>query len=179
MDGTKTGTGRFLRLTQGVAFAFLAAFAAHALFWRGDGLDGFFNDWVYNGLVVTAAASCIVRAARHGGDRLPWGLLGLGLLLWSAAEIANTFYVSKRDPVPYPSISDVLWIAFYPAAYVALVLHVRGRIEGERRASLWLGGLVAAPAGGGPGGGVVFPPLMFPSGGRAPGGGPRPPPPPC
>src|SRR3954452_4122255 len=127
MDGTKTGSGRFLRLTQGVAFAFLAAFAAHALFRRGDGLEGFFSDWVYNGLVVTAAASCLVRSSRRRGDRLPWGLLGLGLLLWSGAEITNTVYVSKLDPVPYPSISDALWLAFYPAAYVALLLPARVR----------------------------------------------------
>src|SRR4051794_656499 len=167
MDGTKTGSGRFLRLTQGVAFAFLAAFAAHALFRRGDGLEGFFSDWVYNGLVLTAAASCLVRSARRRGDRLPWGLLGLGLLLWSGAEITNTVYVSKLDPVPYPSISDALWLAFYPAAYVALVLHVRGRIEGERRASLWLDGLVAALAVAALVEVVVFRPVMATSGGSA------------
>src|SRR3954454_3269630 len=167
MDGTKTGSGRFLRLTQGGAFAFLAAFAAHALFRRGDGLEGFFSDWVYNGLVLTAAASCLVRSARRRGDRLPWGLLGLGLLLWSGAEITNTVYVSKLDPVPYPSISDALWLAFYPAAYVALVLHVRGRIEGERRASLWLDGLVAALAVAALVEGVVFRPVMATSGGSA------------
>jgi two-component system, cell cycle response regulator len=165
MDPIGTGSRRFLRFTQGVAFAFLAAFSLHAVFWRGGALDGFFNDWVYNGLVLTAAASCLVRAVRHRIDRVPWALLGLALALWAAAEITNTVYLSKLVEPPYPSISDAMWLAFYPASYVALVQLVRGRMRGQRRASLWLDGLVAALTVAALGEVLVFQPVIQSSGG--------------
>jgi diguanylate cyclase (GGDEF)-like protein len=144
MDGTATGSRRILRLSQGVAFAFLAAFVLHALFWRGTALDGFFNDWVYNGLVVASAVSCLLRAAIRAEDRLAWLLLGIALAFWAAAELVNTFYVNGLASPPYPSIADGLWLAFYPFAYVALVLLVRGRMRGRGRATLWLDGLLAS-----------------------------------
>jgi two-component system cell cycle response regulator len=137
---------RFLRLAQVVSFALLVAFAAHAAFWRGDGLDGFFNDWVYNALVLAAAASCITRAVLVRAQRAPWLLLGAGLAMWAGAEITNTVYLSGLDDPPYPSIADALWLAFYPASYAALLMLVRGRIAGQRRASLWIDGIVAALA---------------------------------
>jgi two-component system, cell cycle response regulator len=164
-DQTQAKPGRFLRLTQGVAFAFLAAFSVHALFMRGDALDSFFNDWVYNALVLTAAASCLVRAVRVPSQRGPWILLGIGLTLWSAAEITNTLYLSKLDDPPYPSIADAMWLAFYPASYVALVMLVRGRMRGRRRATLWIDGLVAAFAVASIGEVLVFRPVIGGSGG--------------
>ncbi len=160
-------THRFLRVTQGVAFVLLAAFTLHAALWRGDGLDSFFNDWVYNALVLTAAASCLVRAARVREQRTPWLLLGVGLTLWSAAEITNTLYLSKLDSPPYPSIADAMWLAFYPASYVALVLLVRGRIAGQRRASLWIDGLIAALTVAALCEVLVFQPVIQTSGGTA------------
>jgi two-component system cell cycle response regulator len=165
MEQIGTGSRRFLRLTQGLAFAFLVAFAAHAVFRRGDGLDGFFNDWVYNALVLVSAASCVVRAIRVEALRLPWMLLGLGLGFWAAAEITNTVYLSKLADPPYPSISDAMWLAFYPASYVALVLLVRGRMRGQRRASLWLDGVVAALAVAAIGEVLVFNPIIQTTGG--------------
>src|SRR3954447_8315810 len=139
-----TTSRRFARLTGGMALAFLIAFFAHALFWKGDGLDGFFNDWVYNGLVLVAAASALTRGVRIRENRAAWFFLGGGLALWSAAEITSTVYVAKLPAPPYPSISDAMWLAFYPASYLALVLLVRGHARGKLRAGLWLDGLVAA-----------------------------------
>jgi diguanylate cyclase (GGDEF)-like protein len=158
---------RYLRLSQAVALAFLLALALHALFWRGGALDVFFDDWVYNGLVLSAAASCLLRAALIRRLRLPWALLGAGLTLWAAAEITNTVYLWQLPDPPYPSIADGLWLAFYPASYVALVMLVRGRMKGQRRASLWLDGLVAALAVGALGEVLIFQPVMKTSGGTA------------
>src|SRR3954447_5746306 len=139
-----TTSRRFARLTGGMALAFLIAFFAHALFRKGDGLDGFFNDWVYNGLVLVAAASALTRGVRIRENRAAWFFLGGGLALWSAAEITSTVYVAKLPTPPYPSISDAMWLAFYPASYVALVLLVRGNARARLRAGLWLDGPVAA-----------------------------------
>ena len=146
MDLSQTSSRPFLRIAQAISFALLAAFALHAALWRGDNLDGLFNNWVYNALVVASSAFCLVRAATQRVDRLPWLLVGFALALWAGAEITSSFYLAKLDDPPYPSIADALWLAFYPVTYVALVLHVRSRMRGQRRASLWLDGLVAALA---------------------------------
>ena len=111
----------------------------------GDALAPFFNDYLYNGLVLVAAVSCIVRAVRVPGQRAAWALFGAGLGAWAAAEVYYSFFLSNLEEPPYPSLSDGLWLSFYPAAYAAMALLVRARMR-EARASLWLDGLVAALA---------------------------------
>jgi two-component system cell cycle response regulator len=137
---------RFLRATQVVSVLALAAYALHVgVGLGGKRLESFFNDYLYNALVLVAASSCILRAIRVRRQRAPWALLGAGLLAWAAAEIYNSFYLASLEEPPYPSLSDALWLSFYPAAYGALALLVRERMR-EARGSLWLDGLVAALA---------------------------------
>jgi two-component system, cell cycle response regulator len=144
MDPIGIHSRRPLRLAQGIVFALLLAFALQALLWRGGRFDDLFNDWVYNGLIVSAGASCLVRAVVSPIDRLAWGLLAGAVGLWASAEITSTVYLAHLETPPYPSIADAMWLAFYPASYAALVLLVRGRIRGQRRSALWLDGIVAA-----------------------------------
>jgi two-component system cell cycle response regulator len=137
---------KFLRATQGISVLALVAYALHVgVGFGGEGSEPLFNDYVYNGLVLVAAASCILRAVRVPGQRTPWALLGFALLIWTAAEVYNSFYLSELEEPPYPSLSDALWLSFYPITYAALALLVRARMR-EARASLWLDGLVAALA---------------------------------
>jgi diguanylate cyclase (GGDEF)-like protein len=136
----------FLRAIQALSVLGLAAYALHvSAGLGGDGLDSFFGDYLYNALILVAAASCVLRAARVREQRVAWSALGLALVSWSAAEIYNSFHLANLDDPPYPSLSDALYIAFYPIVYFALVMLVRSRLR-ELRASLWLDGLVAALA---------------------------------
>src|SRR2546423_1315131 len=136
----------FLRTVQVLTFLVLGLFALHTGFGLGGkSLDGFFNDWVYNGLVLVSAASCLIRAVRVREHRAAWMVLGAGLVAWTAAEIYNTVVLSHLEDPPYPSLSDYLWLAFYPMSYIALVMLVRDRMQ-EARSSLWLDGVVAALA---------------------------------
>jgi two-component system cell cycle response regulator len=136
----------FLRATQLVAFLALTAYALHVwIGFGGEGLAPFFEDYVYNALILIAAASCVTRAVRVPDRRAAWAVLGVGLLSWSAAELYNSFHLSRMEEPPYPSLSDAFYIAFYPLTYTALAMLVRGRMQ-EARGSLWLDGLVAALA---------------------------------
>ena len=136
----------FLRIAQGLAVLALAAFTLHAGFGLGGaGTDGLFNDYVYNGLMALAAASCLLRAVRIREARPAWTILGLGLAAWTSAEIYNSLVLAKLEEPPYPSLSDYLWLTFYPASYVAMVLLVRGHMR-KARTSMWLDGVVAALA---------------------------------
>ena len=68
-----------------------------------------------------------------------------GLLAWAGGEVYySVFYADLAEP-PLPGVSDGLWLTFYPACYVAIVLLVRERVR-QFRTSLWLDGLVGALA---------------------------------
>jgi two-component system, cell cycle response regulator len=127
-----------------VTGAGLAAYAAHVAFgFGGQGSESFFQDWVYNALVLVAALSCLVRGAVKRAERARWVCLGAGLLCLFAGELYYTLHLSKLANPPYPSLADGLYLAFYPAGFAALVLFAP-RASRRLRYSLWLDGLVSA-----------------------------------
>jgi two-component system cell cycle response regulator len=135
-----------VRGVQVVAFALLAAFALHTgPGLGGEALEGFFNDWAYNALIILSAVGCLARAAMVRQERGAWLMLGIGIAFWAAAEVLATVWLNHVEAPPYPSVADGLYLTFYPMVYIALVLLVRGRMN-EARASLWLDGLIAALA---------------------------------
>ena len=135
-----------VRGIQAVCFLLLAGFAAHTgAAFGGPGLDSFFNDWVYNVLIVVSSLGCLARAWAVKQERGAWLMLGVGIAFWAAAEILATVWLNHLEEPPYPSVVDGLYLTFYPMIYIALVLLVRGRMS-EARASLWLDGLIAALA---------------------------------
>jgi diguanylate cyclase (GGDEF)-like protein len=105
----------------------------------------FFETWVYDGLILAAAGLCIARAVIVPTQRGAWAVLGLGLVAWTAGDVYYSLFLFELDEPPLPSVSDALWLSFYPACYVAVVLLVRERVR-EFRTSLWLDGLVGSLA---------------------------------
>ena len=136
-------------IVRGVQFASLLAlvsYAAQAAFTvYGSGADRFFEIYVYNALIFVAGGLCIGRAALTRHERGAWLVLGFGLLGWAAGEAFYSLFLDRLDSPPVPSVSDGLWLTFYPACYVAIVLLVRGRVQ-QFRSSLWLDGVVGALA---------------------------------
>jgi diguanylate cyclase (GGDEF)-like protein len=129
-----------------VTGAGLAAYGAHVAFgFGGEGSESFFQDWVYNALVLSAAVSCLVRGVRSRVERARWLSLGAGLMCLFAGELYYTLHLSDLANPPYPSLADGLYLAFYPAGYAALVLFAP-RASRQLRASLWLDGLVSSLA---------------------------------
>ncbi len=129
-----------------VTGAGLAAYGAHVAFgFGGEGSESFFQDWVYNALVLSAAVSCLIRGVRSRVERARWLSLGAGLMCLFAGELYYTLHLSNLANPPYPSLADGLYLAFYPAGYAALVLFAP-RASRQLRASLWLDGLVSSLA---------------------------------
>lgn len=130
----------FLALT-GLA---LLAYVAHTAFGLGaPELDEFFQTWVYCGLTAAAGAACVTRAVAVQEERAAWLVMGLGLLAWTAGEVAWMVSVANDPNPPYPSVADVLYLSFYPASYASLLLLARSRTD-SFRSSLWLDGAIAA-----------------------------------
>jgi len=143
-ETTDTPNG-LVRAAQGVALLLLFGLAAHSLASGGDPLAGVSGRWLYGAPVVFASVSCLVRAARARRDGLPWALFGAGLASWAAAEIAYG-YLSPLAGGSYPLAANALFLAFFPAGGAAIVVLVRRRLRGRRRAALWLDGLAGALA---------------------------------
>jgi two-component system, cell cycle response regulator len=121
----------------------LLAFTANTAFGLGSpGLDNFFEDYVYCGLIVAAGAICITRGVAFREERAAWLVMGAGLLAWAAGEVTWTTLIADDPDPPYPSIADVLYLSFYPASYTALLLLARSRTD-SFRSSLWLDGAIA------------------------------------
>jgi two-component system, cell cycle response regulator len=133
-----------LRACWWAAAMLLAVFALQA----GTGLAGeavtvAFQDYLYNGLLFAGAGFCLWRAAAFRHERAAWLVMGAGIATWSGADVLWTVLYADDPSAPYPSIADGLWLMYYPAACVTLLLLARSRV-GEVRASLLLDGLTAA-----------------------------------
>jgi diguanylate cyclase (GGDEF)-like protein len=122
------------------------AFSLHAATgFGGSAAETLFGTWVYDALMLGAAASCLVRAAIVRRERLAWVLLGAGLVTWTAGEIFYSAAFAGSETVPIPSLADAGYLAFYPLAYISLIVLMRERI-GSFPATRWLDGLIVGSA---------------------------------
>jgi diguanylate cyclase (GGDEF)-like protein len=129
-----------------VGLCLLAAFTAHAAIgFGGDGAEKLFGTWIYDALMLTSAAACLLRAALLRRERLTWTLLGAGLLLWTGGEIYYAAVLAGAESVPIPSLADAGYLGFYPLAYAALIALLRERI-GSFPVARWLDGLIVGSA---------------------------------
>ena len=111
----------------------------------GAGGTDLAQDYLYNVLLFAGAGFCLWRAVAVRRERAAWLVVGFAIVSWTAADIVWTAIYTNDPNAPYPSIADALWLTWYPASVVALVLLVRSRMR-HARASLWLDGLIGALA---------------------------------
>jgi diguanylate cyclase (GGDEF)-like protein len=123
--------------------ATLLAYAANVALGFASGLDDFFDDYVYTGLIVAAGMVCLARGFAVPEERAAWLTMGAGLTAWAAGEISWSILIANDPSPPHPSVPDLLYLAFYPASYAALLLLARSRTD-SFRSSLWLDGGIAA-----------------------------------
>ena len=151
---------RFLRSFQAACWLTLGLFTAHAAFgWGGKGLDSFFNDWVYNGAEVAAAALVLARALLVRQERTPWLMLALGIGCFAAGDIYYTLAIEPLSNPPTPSLSDAGYLAFYVGAYAMIVLLVRAHVRGFH-AGMWLDGAIGGLAVAAVGAALVLEPVI-------------------
>jgi diguanylate cyclase (GGDEF)-like protein len=145
----------------------IAAHAAHTGLGLGRGaLDGLFEDWLLNALILASALACLARGITVRAERLAWIVLGVALLCWSGGFMYWTAFIVRDPAPPYPSPADVMWLGYYPAAYVAIVLIIRARTR-EFHKSLWLDGLIGGLAVASVGAALVFGAILESTGGNA------------
>jgi two-component system, cell cycle response regulator len=109
----------------------------------GAGLDSFVNGALYDAVILSAAAACLVKAIGAGGERGAWLTIAAAIFSWGLAEVYWTAYIAGNPSAPYPSPADVAYLAYYPLAAVGLGLLVRARAH-ELDWRLWMDGAIAA-----------------------------------
>jgi two-component system, cell cycle response regulator len=145
----------------------LAAYAAVILGpLGGEAVQDAFGRWAYDAVVLGASAVVLARAALVGTERRAWLALGVALLAWALGQAYYSVVLYYASPAPFPSPSDALFLAFYPAAYLALVLLRRSR-AGRIESLAWLDGVIGALAVAAVTAALVFPPVLDALGGSA------------
>jgi two-component system cell cycle response regulator len=168
-DRQETPAGVDLRIGRLLCAALLVvvgAYALEALLGTQGSIDRFFDNWVYNGLLVASGACCLARGLLVRAERLPWLLLSAALLLWTTGDLYYYFFLSGLENVPIPSVADPFYIAFYPVGYAALALLLRRRMH-RFQGNLWLDGLIAGLAVAALGAAVLFDEVLSTTGGSS------------
>jgi len=148
--GTAAVSGRSIHLSRTLAkgSGMLATVLFAALAFQiethvgGKPTSDFFGNWIYTAIPFLAGISCVLRGGREN-ERLAWSLVGAGMLAWALGDAYYTFVLQNLKVVPFPSLADAGYLAFYPPVYVGLGLLVRSRVSGFGR-SLWLDGVIGA-----------------------------------
>jgi hypothetical protein len=104
----------------------------------GQGIHTVLDAWVTCGGELVAAGLCLLGALRSERNRTAWLLVALAILLWAVGDV---IWSAQGDPEASTSISDVLWLAWYPLIVAALVLLVRERVPGFEL-HRWIDGIV-------------------------------------
>ncbi len=98
------GTQRvLLRVCWYGAAVLLAAFVLQAATGvAGEAATGFFQDYVYNALLLAGAGFCLWRAAAFREERVAWLVIGAGLVAWTGADVLWTAVYADDASPPYP-----------------------------------------------------------------------------
>jgi diguanylate cyclase (GGDEF)-like protein len=134
------GSVRILQVvTGGLALLYLASTIL-----RSSGTSStFFDVWVANFGYAGCTVLCAWRAIARRPGRWGWGALAVGLLLFTAGSVLWTSLVQYFNPVPYPSIADFCFLAFFFMAFLGIGLLVRETVPKTSR-TIWVDGLIAA-----------------------------------
>ena len=137
----------------------VALHASHALLgFGGHGLDSFIEKWVYLAVEMIAVVVCAARVLKPD-DRLVWALVTLGLLTWTGGDLMWTVWLGNLSNPPFPSVADGLYLAWYPAVYVALMMLIRARHR-HVGAAQWLDGGVVGLTIAAFGAALIFPTVL-------------------
>jgi len=82
---------------------------------------------------MTVAGVILLRSLRFsGGLRVAWALIGAAFLLTAAGDILWVLFDVVWEIEPFPSVADVVYLAFYPVIAAGLVVLIRWHKAGDR-----------------------------------------------
>jgi diguanylate cyclase (GGDEF)-like protein len=111
---------------------------------QGPGGDSLLvSGWGAAVFELVAGALCLARGVSRRRGRAVALTLGLAIASWAMGDIVLTVESQGGATPPTPSLADVFYLGFYPLAYVAAVIFIRGETRRLTTPS-WLDGAVAS-----------------------------------
>jgi diguanylate cyclase len=121
-----------------VLIAYLALLLLRPVGQSSTLLDG----WGVVAFELFASGLCIASGLRRRTGRMVPLFLGAALACWALGDVALTIESLGGATPATPSVADAFYLAFFPLAYVALVLFIRGETT-RLTTPDWLDGAVA------------------------------------
>ena len=128
-------------IAYGAMGVLLVGYLAFKLF-HGDSTSTLIDGWMVAGFELVASALCLARGLVRRSGRAVALVLGVGLLSWSIGDVALTVESLGGATPSTPSLADAFYLGFFPLAYVAVVLFMRGETR-QLTTPSWLDGAVA------------------------------------
>ena len=121
----------------------LAGYLAFLLVRGPSGNSLLLSGWGAATFELAAGALCLARGVTHRPGRAVALVLGFAIISWALGDFVLTAESMGGATAPTPSLADVFYLGFYPLAYVATVLFIRGDTQRLTTAN-WLDGAVAS-----------------------------------
>jgi diguanylate cyclase (GGDEF)-like protein len=129
-------------MAYGLIGVLLVAYLGFLILRHNDTYSIRIDGWAVAAVEVVASLMCLARGlGRRQGKAVPL-VLGAALLSWSLGDVALTVESIGGATPPSPSVADAFYLGFFPLAYVAVVLFMRGEVRRLNSPS-WLDSAVA------------------------------------
>jgi diguanylate cyclase (GGDEF)-like protein len=135
--------------------------AANALLGAGGAAgDPVIRDWLSSSIGILVAGIICLRPLRIHTCRRSFSLVAAAVAAYCAGDVVWTTWLSHVASPSVPSVSDVLWLVFYPlvAAGIVGLTGIRGR--NRPPAGVWLDGIVAGGGLAAIGSAVIVPSVL-------------------
>jgi diguanylate cyclase (GGDEF)-like protein/PAS domain S-box-containing protein len=101
-------------------------------------LTVYHHSWLYNVIGISSPIVILLAVRMHRPEqRAPWFLFAIGQTLFIAGDVIAYNYDSFfGGELPYPAISDALYLSVYPCLVAGILMMIRRRSPGKDRASL-------------------------------------------
>jgi len=129
-------------LVYGLMGVLLVGYYAFQIDPGRHGYSSLVDGWLVDAFEFAASVLCLARGLIGRSHRPAVVFLGAGLLAWSVGDLALTVESLGGATPSSPSLADGFYLGFFPLAYVAIVLFIRGEVRRLTTPS-WLDGAVA------------------------------------
>ena len=131
---------RWLKVGAGTL---LAAYVAWVLVVGPGQLQvGVINGWGVDVFLLGVGLLCALESRRRSRDAAVPAALGAAVFVSALGSTVMTVFSLHGPPPPPPSPAEPLFLAYFPLAYVAVVLLIRGQ-HGRLSSLSWLDGAIA------------------------------------